>query len=224
MCERAQDLWTGPVLKRIERQGQRPLGERCGLPACHLRQFRTPALWHVTEECERCVQVVGRHRSSATVADRLLRGKAQLAPHLRGGPQREEQSLQGLAGVRAQEDSGRGSFSSRTGRSRRRMSRSACCTARLRTNSRSPAKSFSSAMISTVAPKRAAAQNHTVPTGLPGEPPSGPAIPETASDTFAPLTRSAPSAISRTVCSLTAPKLSSVAGATPRSRTFAALE
>ena len=40
-------------------------------------------------------------------------------------------------------------------------------------------------------------------------------MPLTASATLAPATRSAPSAISRTACSLTAPKLSSVRAATP---------
>ena len=79
-------------------------------------------------------------------------------------------------------------------------------------------------MMSVAAARRAAAQNQTVPTGLSGRPPSGPAMPLTASATVAPVTRSAPSAISRTVCSLTAPKLSSVTPATFRSRIFAAFE
>src|SRR5438105_3398777 len=50
------------------------------------------------------------------------------------------------------------------------------------------------------------------------------ALPGTASARSTPGTRSARSAISRTVCSLTAPRLWSVRGATPRSRAFAASE
>src|SRR5215469_1281107 len=56
---------------------------------------------------------------------------------------------------------------------------------------------------------------HTVPTGLSSVPPSGPAMPETATATWARLQWAAPSAISRTTASETAPFCSRVAALTP---------
>ena len=73
-------------------------------------------------------------------------------------------------------------------------------------------------------PTRRPTQNQTVPTGFSSEAPSGPAIPLTAIETSAPLTRIAPAAISRTVASLTAPCSSSVRRETPTSRTLASFE
>ncbi len=67
-------------------------------------------------------------------------------------------------------------------------------------------------------------QNQTVPTGLSGVPPSGPAIPLTAMATSAPDAPSAPRAISLTVRSLTAPKRASVRADTPSTRRFASFE
>jgi SHS family lactate transporter-like MFS transporter len=60
----------------------------------------------------------------------------------------------------------------------------------------------------------------TVPTGLSGEPPSGPAMPVIATATADPHTRFAPSAISRAVGSLTAPKSAMVSGLTPSTLIF----
>jgi SHS family lactate transporter-like MFS transporter len=65
--------------------------------------------------------------------------------------------------------------------------------------------------------------NHTVPTGLSSLPPSGPATPLTATAMFAPLSLSAPSAISRTTGSLTAPYSTSVRFLTPNIDSFAPL-
>jgi len=103
--------------------------------------------------------------SDGTVAERL-RGRVVSWTYfalLGIRPQRKEQPPCRLARQRdwrvhlgrrarlsaaAQTASVRGVASRRTGRSSRRMSRSACCTEWLRTNARSPAKSFSSAMMS----------------------------------------------------------------------------
>src|SRR5437879_3230087 len=104
------------------------------------------------------------------------------------------------------------------------MSCNACSTQRRRMRARSPAKSSPSGVSSVVAPRRTAAQNQTVPTGLLGVPPSGPAMPVMATARSAPEVRSAPAAISRTVDSLTAPCSASVRAETPTSRIFAGLE
>ena len=60
----------------------------------------------------------------------------------------------------------------------------------------------------------------TVPTGLSAAPPLGPAMPVIATATEEPQTRFAPSAISRAVGSLTAPKSAMVSGLTPRMPVF----
>src|SRR5215475_8346558 len=72
----------------------------------------------------------------------------------------------------------------------------------MRTRSRSPANSFVEVRV-VPGPQTA---KQTVPTGLSGAPPSGPATPVIATATDEPQTRLAPSAISRAVGSLTAPK------------------
>lgn len=64
----------------------------------------------------------------------------------------------------------------------------------------------------------------TVPTGVSGLPPEGPATPVTATATSAPLTASAPEAIAEAVSRLTTPYRSIVSCDTPRSRTFASIE
>jgi SHS family lactate transporter-like MFS transporter len=72
-------------------------------------------------------------------------------------------------------------------------------------------------------PLRVAQAKHTVPTGFPGTPPPGPAIPLIASDRSAALCVSTPFAISSTVASLTAPAVSRVAAETPSISRLAAL-
>ena len=59
-----------------------------------------------------------------------------------------------------------------------------------------------------------------MPTGFSSVPPSGPAMPLTATATDAPLRSLTPRAISRTHASLTAPSVSRVACDTPSCRTF----
>ena len=66
--------------------------------------------------------------------------------------------------------------------------------------------------------------NHTVPTGLSGEPPVGPATPVTATLTWAALRCTAPSAMARATGSLTAPCALMSAAGTPSSSVLAALE
>ena len=65
--------------------------------------------------------------------------------------------------------------------------------------------------------------NQTVPTGLPGDPPPGPAMPLTATDNCARLRANAPCAISVTVARLTAPCRSRVVAETPNISRLAAL-
>src|SRR5579863_960624 len=222
-----ENLRPHPVRQFIELQHQRARRhEGPGNSPGDVLEFRDAALGHAAEERQRGMQVLQRHRSSGAGADSLAGRRGECGAGCRVRPEPEEEPAARLFWLRggAQAGSVRGGFARFTGRSSRRMSRSACCTERLRTKSRSPSKSFSSAMMSIARSWRAAAQNHTVPTGFPGAPPSGPAMPLTASATVAAATRNAPSAISRTVCSLTAPKRSSVPATTPRSRLLAVLE
>ena len=90
--------------------------------------------------------------------------------------------------------------------------RSAVATAARRTVSRSPAKCCSS--VCAAAP-RCASANHTRPTGFSAVPPSGPAIPVTATARSAPLSCRAPPAICSAVDALTAPWACSVRRARP---------
>src|SRR5882724_2845275 len=92
-----------------------------------------------------------------------------------------------------------------------------------RTASRSPAKRLRSAVTWILDPRLTAQANHTVPTGLPGTAPSGPAIPVTATATCAPERRRAPRAIARATASLTAPWAFNTDIGTPRRRTFDSL-
>ena len=86
----------------------------------------------------------------------------------------------------------------------------------MRTRSRPPANSLVEVRV-VPGPQTA---KQTVPTGLSGAPPSGPATPVIATATDEPQTRLAPSAISRAVGSLTAPKSAIVSGLTPRTPVF----
>jgi len=65
---------------------------------------------------------------------------------------------------------------------------------------------------------------HTVPTGLSGVPPSGPAMPLTASVHYTGARASSPPAIAITVWPLTAPPRASSSGGTPSSSVFEVLE
>jgi hypothetical protein len=69
----------------------------------------------------------------------------------------------------------------------------------------------------------AASASHTVPTGLPGTAPPGPAMPVTATARCTGARVSAPSAIARATGSLTAPWVRSSASGTPSSSDLAAL-
>ena len=60
-----------------------------------------------------------------------------------------------------------------------------------------------------------ATPKHTVPTGLPGTAPPGPAIPVMDTESCAPECSRAPQAISRAVSQLTAPNAASVSAFTP---------
>src|SRR5438132_11656605 len=82
----------------------------------------------------------------------------------------------------------------------------------MRTRSRSPAKSLVDVRV-VPGPQTA---KQTVPTGLSGAPPSGPAMPVMDTASVDPQSFFAPSAISRAHGSLTAPKSASVSGLTPR--------
>jgi hypothetical protein len=62
---------------------------------------------------------------------------------------------------------------------------------------------------------------NTRPTGFSGVPPSGPAMPVTATPTSTPAAFSAPAAIAAAVSSDTAPCRSRITGSTPSSSTFA---
>ena len=97
-------------------------------------------------------------------------------------------------------------------------------TAASRTAARSPRKRLTTVPTRAPRPSRAAKPNHTMPKGLPGTAPPGPAMPLMATARSAPLRRSACAAISCTVGSLTAPYRASVAAFTPRSRCLASLE
>ena len=70
----------------------------------------------------------------------------------------------------------------------------------------------------------AAQPMQTMPTGFAGVPPVGPATPDTATATSARLRASAPSAISHTVASLTAPCSARVCAQTPSMSILASLE
>ena len=72
-------------------------------------------------------------------------------------------------------------------------------------------------------PRAAAHASQTVPTGLPGTAPPGPAIPVTATAIETLARRRAPCAMARATTSLTAPCLCSIASGTPRVRALAAL-
>jgi hypothetical protein len=78
----------------------------------------------------------------------------------------------------------------------------------VRTDARSPSKRCVAAFTHGALPgsRRMAHAKQTVPTGLSGVPPSGPAMPVTATATCAALCDSAPIAIARATGSLTAPK------------------
>ena len=102
--------------------------------------------------------------------------------------------------------------------------RSAWRTAASRTAARSPRKRLSCVSITTRRPSRVAKPNQTVPTGLPGTAPPGPAIPLIDTARSAPLRRNACRASSATVASLTAPWRLRVVARTPRSRRLAASE
>jgi len=73
-------------------------------------------------------------------------------------------------------------------------------------------------------PSRAATARCTRPTGLPGVAPPGPAMPVMATARSTSAFSSAPNAIATTVSLLTAPKVSSVAVATPSMACLASLE
>ena len=88
----------------------------------------------------------------------------------------------------------------------RRSSRaSAQRTVLRRTASRSPRKCLRSTPNAGACHASSAQQNHTVPTGFPGPPPSGPAMPVTATAYEAPVRLIAPRAMARATASLTAP-------------------
>ena len=78
--------------------------------------------------------------------------------------------------------------------------------------------------VASAAPPRAAVASHTVPTGLSGVPPPGPAMPVTATAKLAGERASAPSAIARATSALTAPCAAISAAATPSSSVLAAFE
>src|SRR6185436_871897 len=93
-----------------------------------------------------------------------------------------------------------------------------------RTASRSPSNWIRCPWHSSRSGSLCASANHTVPTGLPGTAPPGPAMPLTAMAILAPVRPSAPSAMARTTASLTAPSVSMSFSGTPRSRVLAAFE
>ena len=100
-------------------------------------------------------------------------------------------------------------------------SSSARATERSRTAARSP---LALSSVASASPPRAAVAIQTVPTGLAGVPPSGPAMPVTATAKPAGERASTPSAIARATSALTAPWRAMSAGATPSSSILAAFE
>ena len=111
--------------------------------------------------------------------------------------------------------------SSMLGAGRDRLDRrKACCTVASRTAARSP----SNFRVSLLSRPSTWNPNHTVPTGLSGVPPVGPATPVTATLTCARECRTAPNAIARATTSLTAPCAATRSGSTPSASAFASLE
>src|SRR2546423_1138796 len=148
-AERTQDLRSRPVRQVIETQQQRlpARGKYLRDPARDPVELRDAPLRHSAEERQRHVQARRRHRTAAAGSDALAGGRVKRAALLSIRPQREEQPPCRLARG-AQTASVRGVACTRTGRSSRRMSRSACCTAWRRTAARSPPKSFCSVVMS----------------------------------------------------------------------------
>src|SRR4029077_10534224 len=164
-AKRAQDLRSRPVRQAIEAHQQRlpSRGECVRDPARYPVKLRTATLRPTAGDPKGHVQARHRYRTAAAGSDALAGRRVKRIALLLIGPQREEQPPRRFArrggwgllprprarlSAAAQTASGGGGPSSPTGRPSRRMSRSACCTEWLRTNARSPAKSFSSAMMS----------------------------------------------------------------------------
>ena len=148
-----------------------------------------PLRFDRADETQRGVQIL----RAARAAPRAARRAARPAPV----------SAAFCSGVGCSAKNSRSMFTTGCGSARSRFS--AYSTAWRRTASRLPSNWIRWPWHSSRSSCRYASANHTVPTGLPGMAPPGPAMPLTASATFAPVRSIAPSAMARTTASLTAP-------------------
>src|SRR5690606_30578313 len=156
----------------------------------------------VAEERDRDVQIALRGRPAAGEPHRAAARALDRVPRRIVGPEREENALAArtlVGSIRLRAHRVGIVESPDGGAAIAISSRNANATLCRRTLSLSPSKRRRSARV----PSGPAHANHTVPTGLSGVPPPGPAIPLTATARSAPESRLACSASATTTCSLT---------------------